>query len=113
MRKAAFRTSTGRAALGGTSRPIRSVRSPPRSFSRRRVRPSPGPRPGARAGAWAAGGGGGGDFAGLVGWLRSRIHAKASLLDTDALMTEATGRPLGTDAYLDHLSRRYIGEGSH
>ena len=48
-----------------------------------------------------------GDFTGLVGWLRSHVHAKGSLLDTDALMREATGRPLGIDAYLGHLSRRY------
>ncbi len=54
-----------------------------------------------------------GRFAGLVGWLREEVHAKSSLLDTETLMTSATGRPLGTDAYLAHLRRRYLGATAH
>lgn len=54
-----------------------------------------------------------GDFAALVGWLREHVHGQGSLLDTDALMTAATGRPLGGDAYLKHLRRRYLGETTH
>ena len=50
-----------------------------------------------------------GDFAPLVGWLRAALPTQGSLLDTDALMTAATGRPLGLDAYLSHLRRRYTG----
>ncbi len=48
-----------------------------------------------------------GDFAPLIGWLRAAVHGKGSLLDTDALLTTATGRPLGLDAYFGHLRRRY------
>ncbi|WP_158811572.1 carboxypeptidase M32, partial [Beijerinckia sp. L45] len=44
-----------------------------------------------------------GDFGPLVAWLRAEVHGKGSLLDTDDLVTAATGRPLGIDAYLDHL----------
>ena len=54
-----------------------------------------------------------GDFSRLVGWLRRHVHAKGSLLDTDALMSEATGRPLGIEAYLDHLTRRYLADATH
>ncbi len=50
-----------------------------------------------------------GDFTALVGWLRREVHAKGSLLSTDELLTEATGRPLRLDAYLAHLHRRYGG----
>ena len=48
-----------------------------------------------------------GDFATLVGWLRREVHEKGSLLSTDELLTEATGAPLGLEAYLAHLRRRY------
>ena len=54
-----------------------------------------------------------GDFSTLVGWLRREVHGKGSLLDTDDLMTAATGRPLGIDAYLAHLRHRYLGETLH
>ncbi len=49
-----------------------------------------------------------GDFSGLVAWLRANVHGKGSLLETDALITEATGRPLGLESYLAHLKRRYV-----
>ena len=49
-----------------------------------------------------------GDFAGLVTWLRANVHGKGSLLETGALITAATGRPLGLDSYLGHLRRRYV-----
>jgi carboxypeptidase Taq len=49
-----------------------------------------------------------GDFAPLTGWLRTHVHAKGSLQTTDDILTEATGRPLGTAAYKAHLERRYL-----
>ena len=49
-----------------------------------------------------------GDFAGLMVWLRSNVHGKGSLLETDALIAEATGKPLGLESYLAHLNRRYV-----
>jgi carboxypeptidase Taq len=49
-----------------------------------------------------------GDFSPLVAWLRMEIHGKGSLLDTDDLVTAATGRPIGLDAYLGHLRQRYL-----
>ena len=51
-----------------------------------------------------------GDFAPLVGWLRANIHGKGSLLPTDALLTEATGRPLDAAVFKTHLRRRYVEE---
>ncbi len=48
-----------------------------------------------------------GDFTGLVLWLRCNVHGKGSLLETGALIAEATGKPLGMDSYLGHLRRRY------
>ena len=49
-----------------------------------------------------------GDFTPLVGWLRRHVHERASLLSTDALMTEATGRPLDAAVFKAHLARRYL-----
>jgi carboxypeptidase Taq len=51
-----------------------------------------------------------GDFGPLVGWLRAHIHGKGSLLPTDDLLTEATGRPLDAAVFKAHLRRRYIEE---
>lgn len=51
-----------------------------------------------------------GDFRPLVGWLRANIHGKGSLLQTDELLTEATGRPLDAAVFKAHLRRRYIDE---
>ena len=51
-----------------------------------------------------------GDFAPLVGWLRANIHGKGSLLSTDDLLTEATGRPLDAAVFKAHLRRRYLEE---
>ncbi|MCJ2105066.1 carboxypeptidase M32 [Methylobacterium sp. E-041] len=48
-----------------------------------------------------------GDFAPLRGWLRRHVHEQGSRLPTDALLEQATGRPLGTEAYLAHLETRY------
>jgi len=51
-----------------------------------------------------------GDFSPLVGWLRANIHGKGSLLSTDVLLTEATGRPLDASIFKAHLRRRYVEE---
>ncbi|WP_029354899.1 carboxypeptidase M32 [Bosea sp. 117] len=50
-----------------------------------------------------------GDFAPLVGWLRTNIHAQASRYATDDLLTRATGRPLDAGVFKAHLARRYLG----
>ena len=52
-----------------------------------------------------------GDFAPLIGWLQTNVHAKGSLHSTDGILVAATGRPLGTAAYKAHLQRRYLAEG--
>lgn len=49
-----------------------------------------------------------GDFTPLRGWLRTHVHEKGSLLDTDDLLERATGTPLGTQAFLAHLETRYL-----
>ncbi len=50
-----------------------------------------------------------GDFRPLVGWLRAHVHAKASLLPTPELLTQATGRPLDPAIFQRHLKTRYLG----
>ncbi|WP_407526925.1 carboxypeptidase M32 [Methylobacterium oryzisoli] len=52
-----------------------------------------------------------GDFAPLVGWLRTHIHAVGSSRETDEIVAAATGKPTDLDAFLAHLRRRYLGEG--
>jgi carboxypeptidase Taq len=49
-----------------------------------------------------------GDFASVIDWLRSHIHSKGSLLSTADLVQEATGMPLGTAAFEQHLRERYV-----
>ena len=49
-----------------------------------------------------------GDFAPLLGWLRAHVHSKGSLLMTEELIQQATGKPLGTEAFRRHLERRYL-----
>jgi len=50
-----------------------------------------------------------GDFAPLVGWLRRNVHAWGSFHSTDELLEQATGRPLGPEAFEAHLTTRYLG----
>jgi carboxypeptidase Taq len=50
-----------------------------------------------------------GDFSGLLSWLREHVHNRGSAVSVDQLMTDATGSPLTTDAFLTHLHHRYLG----
>ena len=49
----------------------------------------------------------GGDFSVLLGWLRTNIHSRGSLVPTMALVAAASGEELGTAAFLRHLNERY------
>jgi carboxypeptidase Taq len=49
-----------------------------------------------------------GEFAPLLDWLRTHIHAKGSLLSTADLVEAATGAPLGAAAFERHLRERYL-----
>jgi carboxypeptidase Taq len=49
-----------------------------------------------------------GDFAPLLGWLRTNVHSKGSISDTDTILSQATGAPLGTMAFKAHLESRYL-----
>jgi carboxypeptidase Taq len=49
-----------------------------------------------------------GDFKPLMGWLRENVHARGSLMPTDALMEAATGAPLDATAFKAHLTTRYL-----
>lgn len=49
-----------------------------------------------------------GDFSAPVGWLGTNVHAKGSLGSPAELIEQATGRPLGTEAFKSHLERRYL-----
>jgi len=49
-----------------------------------------------------------GKFETLRLWLKKKIHERGSLPESlDALMTEATGRPLDVGPYLRHLAKKY------
>jgi carboxypeptidase Taq len=50
-----------------------------------------------------------GDFRPLLAWLRAKVHSRASSAQSDDILTAATGRPLGTEAFLSHLQARYLG----
>jgi carboxypeptidase Taq len=49
-----------------------------------------------------------GEFASLLAWLRTHVHAKGSLLTPREIMIEATGRPLDAKSFERHLQRRYL-----
>jgi carboxypeptidase Taq len=50
-----------------------------------------------------------GDLTALDAWLERNVWSQASLLSTPALVAQATGAPLGTQAFEAHLERRYEG----
>lgn len=48
-----------------------------------------------------------GDSQPLMSWLRTTIHEQGARLTGDELLTQATGRPLELQPFLDHLKARY------
>jgi carboxypeptidase Taq len=50
-----------------------------------------------------------GDFAPLLAWLKTNVHAKGSSLSTRNLLVEATGKPLDAGVFKAHLQARYLG----
>lgn len=48
-----------------------------------------------------------GDFAPLLEWLRTNVHGKGSLLDSDELLLQATGSKLDPRYFHEHLKSRY------
>jgi carboxypeptidase Taq len=51
-----------------------------------------------------------GEFSPLVDWLEEHVHRRASSVTSDALIEDATGQTLSTDAFRTHIRRRYLGE---
>jgi len=49
-----------------------------------------------------------GDFSNLIGWLSTNIHELGSLKSTDEVLETATGEKLGTEAFKEHLRKRYL-----
>jgi carboxypeptidase Taq len=49
-----------------------------------------------------------GEFAPLMGWLRTNVHARGATADTRTIVADATGRPLDATAFEAHLRRRYL-----
>ncbi|HLT78851.1 MAG TPA: carboxypeptidase M32 [Ferrovibrio sp.] len=49
-----------------------------------------------------------GNFRPLLRWLRQNVHGRGSLVSTDRILRDATGRPLGTAAFKAHLKARYL-----
>jgi carboxypeptidase Taq len=51
-----------------------------------------------------------GELAPLVGWLRTNVHARGSLLGFNDLLRAATGKPLDPADFEAHLTSRYLTE---
>ena len=51
-----------------------------------------------------------GDFAPLLAWLRTNVHNRASSVPAAQLLTDATDKPLDTDAFQRHLQSRYLSD---
>jgi carboxypeptidase Taq len=51
-----------------------------------------------------------GDFGPILSWLRKNVHGRGQLLDADSLVRTATGAPLATEAFKEHLRVRYLGD---
>ena len=49
-----------------------------------------------------------GDFETVVSWLRENIHSKAQLTSGFDRIVEITGKPLTTEAFISHVSQRYL-----
>ena len=49
-----------------------------------------------------------GDLSPLLGWLRENVHGKGSLLEFNALLQAATGKPLDPRDFEAHLTARYL-----
>ena len=49
-----------------------------------------------------------GEFGPLYNWLRTHIRSQGCLLTPDELVEQATGSPLGTDAYKASITQRYL-----
>jgi|TARA_B100000315_G_scaffold255437_1_gene298757 carboxypeptidase Taq len=48
-----------------------------------------------------------GDFTALLSWLRTNVHGMGCLLTAQQLLTRATGGPLDSRHFKEHLQRRY------
>lgn len=48
----------------------------------------------------------------LLNWTRAKVHSLGCLKSTEEVIEEASGAPLGAEAFLDHLRARYLAEGT-
>jgi carboxypeptidase Taq len=49
-----------------------------------------------------------GDLAPLLAWLRTNVHGQGSRLGFNALLRQATGKPLDPADFQAHLAARYL-----
>ena len=49
-----------------------------------------------------------GDFRPLMGWLGENVHSKGRLVSSPDLLKAATGQPLETEVFMNHLRCRYL-----
>jgi carboxypeptidase Taq len=49
-----------------------------------------------------------GDLSPLLAWLRAKVHGQGSLFEFNALLAEATGKPLDPTDFQVHLTARYL-----
>lgn len=49
-----------------------------------------------------------GDFSPLLAWLGRHVHGRASSVPAATIIADATGQPLGVEAFERHLKARYL-----
>jgi carboxypeptidase Taq len=49
-----------------------------------------------------------GNFKPLTKWLNKNVHSLGSSLSVDKMVEQATGSPLGAEAFITHLKTRYL-----
>ncbi len=49
-----------------------------------------------------------GDFSPIVSWLNNHVHSRGSSVSFDQLLIDATGEPLNSTHFIEHLKSRYL-----
>ncbi|HLY52080.1 MAG TPA: carboxypeptidase M32, partial [Steroidobacteraceae bacterium] len=49
-----------------------------------------------------------GEFAGLLGWLRSQVHALGAKVPVQELLKSATGKPLSATSFIRYVEAKYL-----
>jgi carboxypeptidase Taq len=49
-----------------------------------------------------------GEFSGLFGWLRTHVHGLGAKVPIQALLKEATGKPLSATSFIRYVESKYL-----